>query len=130
MVDTSIWIDYFNQRPSPQVGMLNALLTETNTVLLGDLVLTEVLQGLKFKGEIEQIETQFLYLPVHLMVGEPIARRSAELYRQLRSQGITVRNTVDCLIATWCIENNAPLLHNDRDFKHFAPFGLVEAIPE
>lgn len=127
MVDTSVWIDYFRGRPLPHVQALHEIVSNTDAVLLGDLVLTEVLQGLKFKREIEQTESQFDPLIVRTMGGEKVARRSAEFVRVLRGQGITIRNTIDCLIATWCIENRVPLLYNDRDFEHFLQFGLVKA---
>lgn len=61
------------------------------------------------------------------LVGEAIARQSARYYRRLRKQGITVRKTIDCLIATWCILHRVPLLHADRDFAPFVMLGLVEA---
>ena len=96
-------------------------------MLAGDLILTELLQGIRFKREYAQIEAAFKALPVHEMVGERIARRSAEYVRQLRDNGITVRKTIDCLIATWCILNQTPLLHADREFSSFVSFGLIEA---
>lgn len=127
MVDTSVWIDYFHQRQTQPVQQLAELLEETDRVLLGDLVMTEILQGIKFKRETKQIEPRLRPLIVKGLVGEQIARSSAEYFRQLRGQGKTVRSTIDCLIATWCIENDVPLLYTDKDFKHFIQFGLAKA---
>lgn len=127
MVDTSVWIALFRGTGTAEVQRLKTLLTANITLLLGDLILTEILQGLRSTREIQQVEAAFRAYPVMALVGEENARRSAAYYRQLRQQGVTVRKTVDCLIATWCIANRAALLHADQDFRSFVQFGLVEA---
>jgi predicted nucleic acid-binding protein len=127
MVDTSVWINHFCNNPTAPVLRLHDFIAQDETILTGDLILTEILQGVLSPREFAQIDATFRSLGIIPMVGEVVARQSANYYRQLRQQGITVRKTIDCLIATWCIHNRVPLLHADRDFKHFAQFGLQEA---
>jgi len=127
LVDTSVWIDFFLGNQTVQVLRLKSLIAEEETLIIGDLILVEVLQGIRDGKELKAVSTAFRTLPVAPLVGEKMARRSAALYRALRSQGVTVRRTIDCMIATWCIYTGTPLLHSDRDFHHFASFGLTEA---
>jgi predicted nucleic acid-binding protein len=124
-VDTSVWIDLFRGQHAPEVAKLKQLIGRQELVL-GDLILAEILQGARTGEDVARLERAFQAFPVLPLVGEAIARKSAENYRALRSEGITVRKTIDCLIATWCIENQTPLLHNDRDFHPFARLGLRE----
>ncbi|MBI5447059.1 MAG: PIN domain nuclease [Deltaproteobacteria bacterium] len=126
LVDTSVWVDLFRGTPVPAVDRLKALIGR-EILLLGDLILAEILQGVRTEEEARLVEAAFAAYPVVPLVGETIARKSAHHYRQLRRGGITVRKTIDCLIATWCIENRVPLLHGDRDFHPFVRLGLVEA---
>lgn len=127
MVDTSVWIALFRGEGRAEVSRLKGLLAHNITLVIGDLILAEILQGVSSTRESQQVENAFRGYPVMTLVGESNARLSANYYRQLRQQGITVRKTVDCLIATWCIANRTPLLHADKDFKPFVRFGLVEA---
>ena len=126
LVDTSVWIDFFAARPTQEVARLKRLVGYEE-LLIGDLILTELLQGVRTDQEANLIESAFRTYPVVALVGEKAARRSAFNYRALRHQGVTVRKTIDCLIATWCIDNRVPLLHNDRDFRPFVQLGLAEA---
>ena len=118
VVDSSVWIDYFNGRPSAETDRLDAALS-TELIAVGDLMLAEVLQG--FRSDRHHREARDLLLSLDLvnMLNTPIALQSAENYRELRRKGATVRKTTDCIIATWCIENQLPLLHCDRDFQPF-----------
>ena len=127
MVDTSVWINHFRNNPTAPVLRLHDFVAQDETILTGDLILTEILQGLQSPREFAQIDAAFRSLGIIPMVGEVVARQSANYYRQLRQQGVTVRKTIDSLIATWCIHNRVPLLHAERDFKHFVQFGLQEA---
>lgn len=124
-----MWIDQFRGVPAPQVGRLNALLDamdpdsgepEPPTVLMGDLVLMEILRGISDDRTQRRIRTRLLVLPQVTLGGTDIALAAADHYRALRRIGITVRKTVDCLIAAWCIAHRVPLLHSDRDFDPFA----------
>ena len=127
MVDTSVWIEFFRDHSTPEVKRLESYIQENERVFTGDLILAELLQGIRHSQELGAFEAAFRGFLVVEMVGETNARQSAAFYRQLRSQGITVRKTIDCLIATWCILNQTPLLHADRNFDNFVALGLIEA---
>ena len=118
MVDSSVWIDFLGESMSVQVDRL-AWQLKHQSVLMGDLVLTEVLQGIKSDREFRMVRNSLSVLDAVSLVTPALAVTAANNYRTLRKLGITVRKTVDCLIATWCIENNVPLLHSDRDFDPF-----------
>ena len=115
LVDSSVWIDFFNGRHSRETDLLNELLG-TEPLLIGDLILTEVLQGFRHDKDYRKVKAELEKLAFAPMVGQDISIKSAENYRRLRKQGITVRKTIDVLIATFCIENGHRLLHSDRDF--------------
>jgi hypothetical protein len=115
LVDSSVWIDYFNGVTSWQTDALDHALC-ASTIIMGDLILTEVLQGFRLDRDFETAKNLLKDLPFRRMGGYRIALRSAINYRRLRKAGVTVRKTIDVLIATYCIENQLPLLHNDRDF--------------
>ena len=118
LVDTSVWIDYFNGRMTPETDLLH-LAIQSHQVYVGDLVLTEVLQGFRLDKEYDNAREALGSLPVLTLVGPENAILAARNYRLLRKKGITIRSTIDCLIATYCITNEVPLLHSDRDFSHF-----------
>ena len=118
LVDSSVWIDYFNGRISAETDFLN-LAIQSQQVFVGDLVLTEVLQGFRLDKEFEKARKALGKLPVLTLVGPENAILAARNYRLLRQRGITIRSTIDCLIATYCITNEVTLLHSDRDFSPF-----------
>lgn len=121
VVDTSVWIDYFNGVENPQTNFLNSVLDKT-PILIGDLILAEVLQGFRHDPDFDKVRRAFTkYLQVE-MVGPTLAVQSARNYRFLRQKGITVRKTIDSLIATYCIENDHELLHNDNDYDGYEKF--------
>jgi predicted nucleic acid-binding protein len=119
LVDSSVWIDFFNGRASRETDLL-ALLLRRRILLTGDLILAEVLQGFRRKEAMDQARRALLSLPCADLVGKEIALASACNYRLLRRQGITARKTVDVIIATFCIRNGHVLLHADRDFEPMA----------
>jgi len=126
MVDSSVWIDYFNGCVSRETDVLHESLGN-DLVLIGDLMLAEVLQGFRSDRHYRQARDLLLALqPVNLL-DTAIALRSAENYRKLRRKGATVRKTTDCIIATWCIDNGLPLLHSDRDFQPFHDYLGLES---
>jgi predicted nucleic acid-binding protein len=118
IVDSSVWIDYFGGLVTPQNDLLHAALGR-RTIGLGDIILYEVLQGFRCQQDFEAGRQALLQFPVYTVGGTDIALQSAETYRTLRRQGITVRKTIDCVIATFVLENDFSLLHNDRDFDPF-----------
>jgi predicted nucleic acid-binding protein len=121
IVDSSVWIDYWSGKVTPQTELLDAALG-TRAIGLGDIILCEVLQGYRRQRDFEAARQALLRFPVYTMGGIEIALKSAENYRFLRRHGISVRRTVDCLIATFVIENGFSLLHSDHDFDAFGTY--------
>ena len=119
VVDSSVWIGYFNGADTRQTGLLHGLLGR-EPILTGDLILTEVLQGFRSDAHMRDAQAALDTLFYEPMVGHRVAIESALNYRKLRAKGITTRKTIDMLIATFCIENNHQLLHADRDFEPMA----------
>jgi len=118
VVDSTVWIDYFNGAENPQTDYLHAIVDKT-PILIGDLILAEVLQGFRDDADFEKARRVLgRYIQVE-MVNPELALQSARNYRMLRRNGVTVRKTVDGLIATYCIENKHDLLHNDNDFDGY-----------
>jgi len=127
VVDSSVWIDFLNGRNAAHVRTLRAVLG-IDEVIVGDLMLCEVLQGLASERQAREVETLLRRFEIVPMAGDVIAVAAARNFRALRKRGITIRKTIDLLIGTWCIENRRPLLHNDSDFEPMARhLGLVEA---
>lgn len=119
LVDSSVWIDYFNGKPTWQTDLLDEYLSSV-PVVMGDLILTEVLQGFRSDKDFQTARTFLEALPFRQMGGYPVALQSAQNYRKLRKTGITVRKTIDVIIATFCILEGLTLLHDDRDFDPIA----------
>lgn len=118
IVDSSVWIDFLNRKITPQTQWLR----DARGIIeigLTTLVLVEVLHGIRFDNKFRDTERLFHAMPVLESVTVATAVQSASNYRSLRALGITVRSTIDCLIATFCIEHGHQLLHNDRDFDAF-----------
>ncbi|WP_293340600.1 PIN domain nuclease [Microcoleus sp. CAWBG58] len=118
IVDSSVWIDYFNGQSTPQTDCLDQLLT-TQPIAIGNLILTEVLQGFRQDSDYNTAKHLLSNLTVFNFLEADLAIKSADNFRTLRKQGITVRKTIDVIIATFCIENNHELLFCDRDFLPF-----------
>ena len=128
LVDSSVWIDYFRGIQSPQTDRLYALLGN-EPIATGDLVLAEVLQGFGSPQDFNQGKKLLTSLPIIELVGADIAIQAANNFRTLRSLGITVRKTIDTLIATSCIEKGLALLYSDKDFDPFVEhLGLQSAM--
>ena len=115
VVDTSVWVDYFNGASTPHTDFLDHLLLQER-ILIGDLILTEVLQGFRSDTDFRKARTLLDILEFSPMLGKEIALQSAQNYRKLRRAGATVRKTIDVIIATFCIVKRHRLLHTDRDF--------------
>ncbi len=118
LVDSSVWIDFFNGRDSPEALHFKGNLRRER-FLVADLVLLEVLQGFRSDLEFERARDAMLKFQVVSLGGRQAAIRSAQNYRRLRAQGVTVRSAIDCLIASFCIANDCRLLHSDRDYSYF-----------
>lgn len=127
MVDTSVWIDYFNGQQNVYTDNLDALLAE-DFVVIGDIILAEILQGFREDAHFEKAKAALVNLKCFPICNKKLAIQSAMNFRMLRKKGITIRKTTDMLIATFCIENQIPLLFNDRDFDPMVEqLGLVPA---
>jgi predicted nucleic acid-binding protein len=118
VVDSSVWIDYFHGVSTPEVERLDGLLGVT-PLAIGDLILVEVMQGFRTDQDVATARQLFRSLALLPMLGGSNAWKAAENVRQLRRKGITVRKTIDGIIATACIEANLPLLFSDRDFQPY-----------
>jgi predicted nucleic acid-binding protein len=119
LVDSSVWIDYFRGTITPQTEKLDTLLGR-ESLAIGDLILTEVLQGFTNERDFNEVRKMLTSLTVVELGGLEIAVQAARNFRRLRATGVTARKTIDTLIATWCIESEYQLLHSDRDFEPFA----------
>lgn len=128
LVDSSVWIDFFCGTSTPASDTLDDLLA-TEPLIIGDLVLTEVLQGFDTMLDFNRAKKMLMSLEVVNLGGQDVAVKAAMNFRTLRAMGITVRKTIDTIIATCCIENGFALLHSDRDFDPFVRhLGLLSVI--
>lgn len=121
IVDTTVWIDYLLGLTNPETDWVHAEL-DRQRLGLTDVILCEVLQGVRDEVVAKDVERQLLKLAVFETGGVDLAREAARNYRLLRGRGHTVRKTIDCLIATFCIREQLSLLHRDRDFDPFETF--------
>ena len=129
LVDSSVWIDYFNGAETAATNYLDSVLGKEN-VVVGDIVLAEVLQGFKSDKDYKTAKDILTSFDVHPLLGQALAIKCADNFRALRKKGITIRKTVDVIIATYCIENKAILLHNDKDFIPFKDILGLKCIPD
>ncbi len=128
VVDTSVWIDYFNGKDTSEVNLLDKALGK-EAVAIGDIIALEILQGFKNDADYKTAKDMLDALTIYNLLGEQAIYACADNYRKLRKQGITIRKTTDVIIATFCIENNYTLLFSDRDFLPFVEhLGLRKAV--
>jgi hypothetical protein len=118
IVDTTVWIEYLRAIENPETLWLDSQL-ERRRMGLTDLILCEVLQGISDERESVQVQNELLKFNVYRTGGSELAVAAAQNYRELRHSGYTVRKTIDCLIATFCLFGKHELLHRDRDFDCF-----------
>ena len=116
LVDSSVWIDYFNGRETWQTDLLENLFSNV-PIIIGDLILTEILQGFRSDNDFKTAKSFLSDLPFRQMGGYQVAVQSAQNYRTLRKKGVTVRKTINVVICTYCILEDLSLLHDDRDFE-------------
>ena len=121
LVDSSVWIDHLNDTATEAVRQLRALIP-MQPLLIGDLILCEVLQGLRSEREARLVEAALRSFTAVSLLDTDLAVKAASNYRSLRAKGITIRKTVDIIIGTFCIERGHVLLHDDRDFEPMARF--------
>lgn len=126
-VDSSIWIDYFSGRQTPHVDALRQLIG-SNELLLADLVVMEVLRGVADDLEHARTRRELRSVPLRSAASRRVVLRAGENYRFLQKRGFTIRSSIDCMIATFCIEHDVVLLHNDRDFLPFEEYLGLKAM--
>jgi len=129
LVDSSVWINYFNGKSTWQTEILDQMLLQI-PLFTGDLILTEVLQGFRKENEYKKAKEVMSILTCQQLGGYGIAIKSAENYRILRKKGITVRKTIDVIIGTFCINENIPLLHDDKDFEPMVKYLGLKSISQ
>ena len=128
LVDSSVWIDYFNGISTWQTDSLDNYLSNV-PVIIGDLILTEVLQGFRSNKDFETAKNFLGTLSFRQIGGYDVAIQSAQNYRSLRKAGVTVRKTIDIVIATFCIIEGLTLLHDDRDFEPMESHFSLKTLP-
>lgn len=116
LVDTSVWIDFLNGANSKERHTLHRLIEEDEDISITETILTEILQGVKEDEDFKRVRDYLLEFSIHKPKGTETYLRAAEIYRDCRKRGKTVRKAVDCIIVAICIENNLTLLHKDSDF--------------
>jgi len=129
LVDTTVWIDFFSDRPLPHVKVLEDLLVNREDLCICGIILTEVLQGIRKDSEFLKTKKLFSNL-VFLPMRYSTFLKSAEIYRSLRQKGITIRKPVDCMIASVALENEIALLDNDKDFDPIEKYFKMRRIPK
>jgi predicted nucleic acid-binding protein len=123
VVDSSVWIGHLRNLDTRAVRALRSI-EDPDTIIVGDIVLLEVLQGARNQARATRIENDLRRFQIEPMLDDNLAIRAARNYRTLRERGVTIRKTIDVIIATFCLERNHALLHDDRDFDAFVALGL------
>ena len=127
LVDTTVWIDFFADKSTPQVARLQDLIESDEDLCLCGVILAETLQGIRVDADYRRTKDHLdslIFFPMH----RATFVRAAELYRDVRKKGVTVRKPVDCMIASIAIEHDLSLLHNDRDFEHIAKHSKLKIL--
>lgn len=117
LVDTSVWIDFLNGANSRERHTLHRLIEDEEDIVITEIVIAEILQGIKDDDNFEKVKGYLLEFPIQRPKGTDTYLKAARIYRDCRRKGKTVRKTIDCIIAAICIENNFTLLHKDTDFN-------------
>jgi predicted nucleic acid-binding protein len=128
VVDTSVWIDFFRGVTNPAVERFISLVEDDDGVALTDVILTEILQGLRSTADVRRVERRLAPFDVLRLHDLDDFRRAAALYRTARRKGLTIRRTLDCLIASVCIRDDVALLHSDADFDRLASCSALRVI--
>jgi len=119
LVDTTVWIPFFSGMDTLHVALLGSLIDQREDLCVCGVILTEILQGIKDEKEYAKTQAMILDL-IYIPMNRETFLLAAHIYRSLRTKGITVRNSIDCMIAALCVENKVALLHNDRDFDYIS----------
>jgi predicted nucleic acid-binding protein len=120
LVDTSVWVDFFNGINNPGTGSLHEMLEAEDPICISDVILAETLQGFRSNEDFESVKTHLLHFQIYSLQSPEGYIRAAQLYRTCRKQGATIRKTIDCLIAQIALDHGLILLHQDNDFDKIA----------
>jgi predicted nucleic acid-binding protein len=127
LVDSSVWINYFNGQISPKTDWLDSAFGR-EFIVMGDLIVTEVLQGFRAEKDFTAAKKLLLNFPFMEMAGQELAIKSAANYRYLRKKGVTIYKTIDVIIGTFCLHNHIALLHDDKDFDPMEKYLKLEVV--
>jgi predicted nucleic acid-binding protein len=125
VVDTTVWIDFLNGRNQPHVQKLAEMIDADAGVALTDVILAEVLQGIRDERQVRPVDDRLCAFDVFRLENLDDFRRAAHLYRTARRHGVTIRRTLDCLIASVCIREQLPIMHNDTDFDRLTEYSSL-----
>lgn len=128
LVDTSVWIDFLKGTNSRERQALHRLIEEEEDISITEIILTEILQGIKEDKDFKRVKDYLLEFPIHRPKGIETYLKAAGIYRDCRKKGKTVRKTVDCIIAAICIENSLTLLHKDSDFNLIGEYAGLKVL--
>ena len=128
LVDTSVWVEFFRQTDSPQDRRLTGLIEDGEDIAITGIVLTEILQGIRHERELRAARGYLLRFPLVEPMSVFTYLRAAEIYRACRRRGLTVRGSVDCIIAAICIDHDVPILHRDADFDRIAAISGLKVL--
>jgi len=120
VVDTTVWIDFLEAKDTRFDRTLQTLINQDASVALTDIIYCEILQGIRDEATVRQIRDTLQAFPILHIQGLQTLEHAAAIYRTCRKRGLTIRSTIDCIIAATCIEAGAELYHNDRDFNAIA----------
>jgi len=129
VVDTSVWVDFFNGDSTPETELLDLILGK-EAIAIGDLILLEILQGFRSESGYKAAKKYLAELQQVDMLATDMAIKAANNYRNLRKKGVTIRKTADVIIASFCIENKLPLLFSDRDFLPFVKYLKLSSVSQ
>ena len=127
LVDTTVWVDFFGDRPLPHVAALQELIEDDADLCICGVILAEVLQGIRADADYRKTKDYFAFL-ILMPMSRGTYEKSAQLYRSLRKKGVTIRKPIDCMIASVAIEHDLPLLHNERDFDNIAKHSKLKTV--
>ncbi|MBI5042653.1 MAG: PIN domain nuclease [Nitrospirae bacterium] len=126
LIDTSAFIEFLNNTGSPFDREIERLINDNEDIAVADIIITEILQGIRNDKEFAEIRKSLLSFPVYSLRGVDSCIAAAELYRRCRKRGLTIRNTIDLLIAQIALENDLALLHNDKDFNTLSAISILK----
>jgi len=127
LVDTTIWIDFFNDKKNFHVDKLGRIIDDNEDICINGVIISEILQGIKSDQEFAKVK-EILNDLIYLDIEKETYLHAAQIYRQCRKNGYTIRKAIDCIIAATCVDSGTLLLHNDRDFTYISRFFPLQCL--